>query len=164
MIWCVNHAHVLITVSDRFFQTAHRGLSGKTEAPPSASSPVSASSANTASRKSGQGDGDEEEKEEEGEERENEEEEEEENDEEDHPSSPDSGSSMEWRCRECKTRYTERDDYIEHMKNEHGTVRTRPASSFYFHSICCCCFFVFSFIRRESLLVTITTSLCSCSP
>ncbi|MCI4395553.1 hypothetical protein PGIGA_G00182030 [Pangasianodon gigas] len=102
-------------------KTAHRGLSGKAEAPPSASSPVSASSANTTARKQGQGDGEEEEKEEEGEERENEEEEEEDNDEEDQPSSPDSGSSMEWRCRECKTRYAERDDYIDHMKNEHGT-------------------------------------------
>lgn len=106
-------------------QTAHRGLSGKAEAPPSASSPVSASSANATSRK--QGDAEEDEKEGEGEERENEEEEEEDNDEEDQPSSPDSASSMEWRCRECKTRYTDRDDYIDHMKKEHGTVNTHPA-------------------------------------
>ncbi|KAI5607785.1 zinc finger protein 687b [Silurus asotus] len=101
-------------------KTAHRGLSGKAEAPTSGSSPVSASSANTTTRKQGQGEGEEEEKDEEGEERENEEEEEDDNDEEDQPSSPDSGSSTEWRCRECKTRYTDRDDYIDHMKNEHG--------------------------------------------
>lgn len=111
------------------------------EAPPSASSPVSASSANPTSKKQGQGEGDEEEKEEEGEERENEEEEEEENDEEDHPSSPDSGSSMEWRCRECKTRYTERDDYIDHMKNEHGTVNT--------------CLFIYSLIYLFICLLTL---------
>lgn len=126
--WCVSHAHSFKLAFDfdwlASIQTAHRGLAGKSEAPPSASSPVSASSANPTSRKQGQGDGEEEEKEEEGDERENEEEEEEDNDEEDQPSSPDSGSSMEWRCRECKTRYTERDDYIDHMKNEHGTVNT----------------------------------------
>lgn len=115
-------------------QTAHRGLSGKSEAPPSASSPVSASNANATSRKQGQGEGEEDEKEEEGEEREHEEEEEEDNDEEDQPSSPDSGSSMEWRCRECKTRYRERDDYIDHMKNEHGTVNTQPTLFYFIHS------------------------------
>lgn len=106
-------------------------MSGKAEAPPSVSSPVSAAGANATSKKQGQGEGEEEDKEEEGEERENEEEEEgeEDNDEEDQPSSPDSGSSMEWRCRECKTRYTERDDYIDHMKNEHGTVNTHPTAS-----------------------------------
>lgn len=123
MSWCLNPAHILDSAPP--IQTAHRGLSGKAEAPPSASSPVSASSANTTLRK--QGEGEEDEKEEEGEERQNEEKEEEDHDEEDQPSSPESWSSVEWRCRECKTRYTERDDYIDHMKNEHGTVTTHPA-------------------------------------
>ncbi|XP_036423052.1 zinc finger protein 687b [Colossoma macropomum] len=112
-------------------KTAHRGLSSKAEAPPAASSPVSASAANSNSRakQSGvtvgfedcaQGQGEEEEKEEEGEERE-EEEEDDDNEEEEQPSSPESGS-MEWRCKECKTRYSEREDYIDHMKKDHGTL------------------------------------------
>lgn len=65
--------------------------------------------------------GEEEEGEQEGEERE--EEEEDENEEEEQPSSPESGN-MEWRCRECKKRFAEREDYIDHMKNDHGTVGT----------------------------------------
>ncbi|XP_035384867.1 zinc finger protein 687b [Electrophorus electricus] len=111
-------------------KTAHRGLSGKTEAPPTATPPVSVASANSTSRTKQSGvtpsfeecsqeQEEEEEKREEGEEPENEEEEEEDNEEEE-PSSPESGS-MEWRCRECKTRYSEKEDYIDHMKKEHGT-------------------------------------------
>ncbi|XP_066531711.1 zinc finger protein 687b [Hoplias malabaricus] len=109
-------------------KTAHRGLSSKTEAPPAASTSTTASSANSSSRtkQSGvtvgfedcaQGQGEDEEKEEEGDEQE--EEEDDDDNEEEHPSSPDS-ESMEWKCKECKTRYAEREDYIDHMKKEHG--------------------------------------------
>ncbi|XP_076865775.1 zinc finger protein 687b [Brachyhypopomus gauderio] len=111
-------------------KTAHRGLSGQTEALPTAPSTVSVTGANSTSRtkqsgatvgveESSQGQKEEDEKEEQGEEQENEEEDDD-NEEEEEPSSPESGS-MEWRCRECKTRYSEREDYIDHMKKEHGT-------------------------------------------
>lgn len=115
-------------------KTAHRGLSAKAETPPTTSSPVTAPASNSTSKpkpaennsdelSQGQGEeeeeGEEEEGEQEGEERE--EEEEEENEEEEQPSSPESGN-MEWRCRECKKRFAEREDYIDHMKNDHGTL------------------------------------------
>lgn len=73
-----------------------------------------------------QGEEDEEGEEEEEEEHEGEERDEgedEENEEEDQVSSPESGS-MEWRCKECKKRFAEREEYIDHVKNEHGTVGT----------------------------------------
>lgn len=116
-------------------KTAHRGLSVKAETPPTTSSPVSAPAGNSTSKPKpaaennsdelSQGPGEEEEEgedeegEQEGEEREDEEEEE--NEEEEQVSSPESGN-MEWRCKECKKRFPEREDYIDHMKNEHGTV------------------------------------------
>lgn len=115
-------------------KTAHRGLSVKVEVPPTTSSPVSAPSSNTTSKpkptennsdelSQRQGEEDEEGDEEEGEhEREERDEgEDEENEEEDQVSSPESGS-MEWRCKECKKRFAEREEYIDHMKNEHGTL------------------------------------------
>uniref|UniRef100_A0A671PQE2 Zinc finger protein 687-like n=1 Tax=Sinocyclocheilus anshuiensis TaxID=1608454 RepID=A0A671PQE2_9TELE len=115
-------------------KTVHRGLSVKAETPPTTSSPVSAPSSNSISKpkptennsdelSQGQGEEDEEGEEEEGEHEgeERDEGEEEENEEEDQASSPESGS-MEWRCKECKKRYAEREDYIDHMKNEHGKV------------------------------------------
>uniref|UniRef100_A0A8C1NAR9 Zinc finger protein 687b n=1 Tax=Cyprinus carpio TaxID=7962 RepID=A0A8C1NAR9_CYPCA len=115
-------------------KTVHRGLSVKTEAPPTTSSPVSAPSSNSIPKpkptennsdelSQGQGEEDEEGEEEEGEHEgeERDEGEEEENEEEDQLSSPESGS-MEWRCKECKKRFAEREEYIDHMKNEHGTV------------------------------------------
>uniref|UniRef100_A0A9J8D0Z4 Zinc finger protein 687b n=1 Tax=Cyprinus carpio carpio TaxID=630221 RepID=A0A9J8D0Z4_CYPCA len=115
-------------------KTVHRGLSVKAEAPPTTSSPVSAPSSNSISKpkptennsdelSQGQGEEDEEGEEEEGEHEgeERDEGEEEENEEEDQLSSPESGS-MEWRCKECKKRFAEREEYIDHMKNEHGTV------------------------------------------
>ncbi|XP_051527700.1 zinc finger protein 687b-like [Myxocyprinus asiaticus] len=114
-------------------KTAHRGLTVKAETPPT-SSPASTPASNSTSKPKpaennsdelSQGHGEEEEGEEEegkqeGEEKE-EEEDEEENEEEEQPSSPES-ESMEWRCRECKKRFAEKEDYIGHMKNEHGTV------------------------------------------
>ncbi|KAG9279368.1 zinc finger protein 687b-like [Astyanax mexicanus] len=112
-------------------KTAHRGLTGKAEAPPATSSPAPASTANPSLRSKqpgvtvgfeecAQGQGEEEEKEEEGEEKEEEEDEDDDNDEEEEqPSSPES-ESMEWRCKKCKTRFSEREDYIDHMKMEHG--------------------------------------------
>ncbi|XP_062867173.1 zinc finger protein 687b isoform X2 [Trichomycterus rosablanca] len=100
-------------------KTAHRGLPGKTETPATASSPVSSSSASANSTLRKEGEGEEEEKEEAGEDKEYEEEEDD-NEEEEQPSSPESGSSVEWRCKECKTRYSDREDYINHMKSEHG--------------------------------------------
>uniref|UniRef100_A0A8B9LVX4 C2H2-type domain-containing protein n=1 Tax=Astyanax mexicanus TaxID=7994 RepID=A0A8B9LVX4_ASTMX len=102
-------------------KTAHRGLTGKAEAPPATSSPAPASTANPSLRsKQPGGQGEEEEKEEEGEEKEEEEDEDDDNDEEEEqPSSPES-ESMEWRCKKCKTRFSEREDYIDHMKMEHG--------------------------------------------
>uniref|UniRef100_A0A671PPQ2 Zinc finger protein 687-like n=1 Tax=Sinocyclocheilus anshuiensis TaxID=1608454 RepID=A0A671PPQ2_9TELE len=115
-------------------KTVHRGLSVKAETPPTTSSPVSAPSSNSISKpkptennsdelSQGQGEEDEEGEEEEGEHEgeERDEGEEEENEEEDQVSSPESGS-MEWRCKECKKRFTEREEYIDHMKNEHDTV------------------------------------------
>uniref|UniRef100_A0A8C1R506 Zinc finger protein 687b n=1 Tax=Cyprinus carpio TaxID=7962 RepID=A0A8C1R506_CYPCA len=115
-------------------KTVHRGLSVKTEAPPTTSSPVSAPSSNSIPKpkptennsdelSQGQGEEDEEGEEEEGEHEgeERDEGEEEENEEEDQLSSPESGS-MEWRCKECKKRFAEREEYIDHMKNEHGTL------------------------------------------
>uniref|UniRef100_A0A8C1GHF7 Zinc finger protein 687b n=1 Tax=Cyprinus carpio TaxID=7962 RepID=A0A8C1GHF7_CYPCA len=101
-------------------KTAHRGLTVKAETPPTTSSPVSAP-ANELSQGQGEeeDEGEEEEGEHEGEERD--EGEEEENEEEDQASSPENGS-MEWRCKECKKRYAEREDYIDHMKNDHGTL------------------------------------------
>uniref|UniRef100_A0A9J8BLE3 Zinc finger protein 687b n=1 Tax=Cyprinus carpio carpio TaxID=630221 RepID=A0A9J8BLE3_CYPCA len=115
-------------------KTVHRGLSVKAEAPPTTSSPVSAPSSNSISKpkptennsdelSQGQGEEDEEGEEEEGEHEgeERDEGEEEENEEEDQLSSPESGS-MEWRCKECKKRFAEREEYIDHMKNEHGTL------------------------------------------
>uniref|UniRef100_A0A673LDV5 Zinc finger protein 687-like n=1 Tax=Sinocyclocheilus rhinocerous TaxID=307959 RepID=A0A673LDV5_9TELE len=115
-------------------KTVHRGLSVKAEAPPTTSSPVSAPSSNSISKpkptennsdelSQGQGEEDEEGEEEEGEHEgeERDEGEEEENEEEDQVSSPESGS-MEWRCKECKKRFAEREEYIDHMKNEHDTV------------------------------------------
>ncbi|XP_052389911.1 zinc finger protein 687b [Carassius gibelio] len=115
-------------------KTAHRGLSVKAETPPTTSSPVSAPASNSASKpkptennsedlSQEQGEEDEEGEEEEGEYEgeERDEGEEEENEEEDQTDSPENGS-MEWRCKECKKRYAEREDYIDHMKNDHGTV------------------------------------------
>uniref|UniRef100_A0A8C2J7U3 Zinc finger protein 687b n=1 Tax=Cyprinus carpio TaxID=7962 RepID=A0A8C2J7U3_CYPCA len=115
-------------------KTVHRGLSVKAEAPPTTSSPVSAPSSNSIPKpkptennsdelSQGQGEEDEEGEEEEGEHEgeERDEGEEEENEEEDQLSSPESGS-MEWRCKECKKRFAEREEYIDHMKNEHGTL------------------------------------------
>ncbi|XP_051519624.1 zinc finger protein 687b isoform X3 [Myxocyprinus asiaticus] len=115
-------------------KTAHRALSVKAETPPT-SSPVSAPASNSTSKPKpaentsdeltqGQGEeeeeGEKEEREQEGEERE-EEEDEEDNEDEEQPSSPES-ESMEWMCRECKKRFAEKEDYINHMKKEHGTL------------------------------------------
>ncbi|KAA0710108.1 Zinc finger protein 687b [Triplophysa tibetana] len=115
-------------------KTIHRGLSAKSETPPTTSSPapVSNSAAKPKSTENNaeelsQAHGEEEEDGQEEEEREqegdgrDEEDEEEENDEEDQPSSPESGS-MEWKCRDCKKRFVESEDYIEHMKDEHGKL------------------------------------------
>lgn len=118
-------------------KTVHRGLLAKADTPPTTTSPASAPVSNSTSKpkstentsdelSQGQGEEEEEgeeeegEREQEGEERE-EEDEEEENDEEEQPSSPESGS-LEWRCRECKKRYADREDYINHMKEEHDKV------------------------------------------
>ncbi|XP_028820238.1 zinc finger protein 687b [Denticeps clupeoides] len=114
-------------------KTVHRSLSVKQEAsvPGSASSPTPTSTSTSShpppktkapgktdppeGEEWSEGQEEEEQQEEEGEEKE----EEEENEGDDPPSSPEPGV-MEWRCRECRTHYSEREDYISHMRKEHG--------------------------------------------
>lgn len=122
-------------------QTAHRGPSAKQESQSDASNPAS-SPANTSgpsgvkSKSSGKPDNSD------GEDwgREQEEEEEEEEDEDDDGdedyeapgghSAAAGGSSQpsaptEWTCPQCQTTFTDNEDYLSHVKMEHGKVRHR---------------------------------------
>ncbi|KAJ8386471.1 hypothetical protein AAFF_G00169410 [Aldrovandia affinis] len=51
----------------------------------------------------------------------------------DAPSSPEShpGVPAEWSCRQCQTRYAEREDYVSHMRKEHGKVPSHAHTPFY---------------------------------
>ncbi|KAG5264375.1 hypothetical protein AALO_G00253070 [Alosa alosa] len=119
-------------------KTVHRGLSVKPETPPTTTTTTTTTTSTTPgtmpltvqpipkargqegeewSGEPGEEEGD---REGEGGEKEEEEEDEEENEEEEEPESSPESSSMEWKCRECRTRYSEKEDYISHMRKEHG--------------------------------------------
>ncbi|KAJ8335070.1 hypothetical protein SKAU_G00407090 [Synaphobranchus kaupii] len=120
-------------------KTTHRGLSIKPEAPdssptprpapppslPKAKPPSKAESSDGEDWGGDQEEDDEDEEEEDGDEGGDGEGADEDPD--DAPSSPESGLAgsrpgmpADWSCRQCQTRYAERDDYISHMRKEHG--------------------------------------------
>ncbi|KAJ8354712.1 hypothetical protein SKAU_G00222790 [Synaphobranchus kaupii] len=112
-------------------KVAHRGLSVKQETPDSVSSPAthtppsslpkSKSSTKMESSDGEEWGGEQEEEEEEGEDGEG-------------KKDPAEAAPGEWSCRECQTRYTERDDYVSHMRKEHGKERQCAGTARTFNS------------------------------
>lgn len=123
-------------------QTAHRGPSTKQSDSQSESSNSTSAPANTSgpsglkSKSSGKPDNsDGEDWGREQEEEEEEEEDDEEDDGDDDYEAPGSSSQpsaqTEWTCPQCQTTFTDNDDYLSHVKMEHGKVR-RSVTEIYF--------------------------------
>ncbi|KAI1885958.1 hypothetical protein AGOR_G00209110 [Albula goreensis] len=115
-------------------KAAHRGQSVKQETPDSASTPAAQAPPSAACSSSSlpksksllkmessdgeEWSGEQEEQEREGEEGEGK------KDLVDIPSSTGETAPSEWTCRQCQTRYTDRDEFVSHMRKEHGKVTT----------------------------------------